>query len=154
MTMTNLYSFRIQASKSTHAHYTEMLYITSFTCCGQLLVNSKNLQLLVLSWTNGCKAEKRQRSKLILIAQCTLGSTKANLYILCCKITPSERSVIQENQIMLTLMVCLRLGAIIKQEWQVFIANALCCPEWIDNTAKLISYKYIPPEDLWTQYVY
>lgn len=117
-----------------------------------ILPHPKNLELQVLSWTNGCKAEKRQRWKLILMALYALGSTKENLYILCSKITLSGRSVIQQNQIMLTLMVCLRLGAIIKQEWQVFITNALCGREWIDNTLKLISYKYIPLEDLWSQF--
>lgn len=95
------------------------------------------------------KAGNRQRWKLILITLYVLGSTKQNLYILCYKIT--ERSVIQQNQIMLTPMVCLRTGAIIKQEWQVFITNALCDSQWIDNTLKLISYKYIPLEDLWRQ---
>lgn len=115
------------------------------------LTHLANPQLPLLSWTNGCKAEKRQRWKLILMALYASGSTKENLYILWCKITQSERSVIQQNQIMLTLMVCLRLGAIIKQEWQVFITKALCGPEWIDNTLKLISYKYIPLEDLWSQ---
>lgn len=117
-----------------------------------ILSHSKNPQLPVLSWTNGCKAQKWQRRKLILIALYALGSTKENLYILWCKIILSERTVIQQNQIMLTLMVCLRLGAIIKQEWQVFITKALCGPQWIDNTLKLISYKYIPLQDLWSQF--
>lgn len=54
---------------------------------------------------------------------------------------------------MLTLMVSLCLGVIIKQESEVFIENALCSSEWIDNTLKLISYKYIPLWDLWSQFL-
>lgn len=104
-------------------------------------------QLPVLSWTNGCKAQKWQIWKLILIALYALGSTKENLYILWCKIILSERTVIEQNQIMLTLMVCLRLGAIMKQEHK-----SLCGPQWTDNTLKLISYKYIPLQDLWSQF--
>lgn len=129
-------------SKSIHVIYEHVLpaalnywLIQKVIICGifTILPHSKNTQLPVLSWKNSCKTQKRQRWKLILIALYALGSTKENIYILWCQTTLSERSVIQQNQIMLTLMVCLRLGAIMKQDWQAFITKALCGLELITH---------------------
>lgn len=84
----------------------------------------------VYSWTNECIAEKQQGRKLILMSQHAWGSREEILISAAAKITLSERSVIQRNQITLTLMVCLRLGAMVKQNWKVFITNVAHGYNW------------------------
>lgn len=70
------------------------------------------------------------------------------------KNTATERSVIRQNQIMLTIIVSLSLGAIIKRESHGSAANALCGLQWSDDDAlKFIFDKDAPLgellEDFW-----